>query len=107
MKWLDGHQIDTRKLYTYYLPELLNTFKQAKSVLGKKSDAFSAKERERAEALVSKATQTVVAIVDELASRLTNSQLDKMECNTEVMESMAKNDGYVSDFGAKKNEFER
>ena len=97
VEWLDKHKVDTRKLYTYYIPELLDIFAQSKSILDKKCKSVLSEERKKAKELWDKALQTVINVVDELVSRQTDSELDKMECNAKVMETMAKQDGYVSD----------
>lgn len=97
VEWLDQHKVDTRKLYTYYIPELFDIFTQSKSILDKKCKSTLSEERKKAKELWDKALQTVINVVDELVSRQTDSELDKMECNAKVMEAMAKQDGYVSD----------
>lgn len=97
VKWLDKHKVDTRKLYAYYIPELLDIFVQSKFILDKKCKSTLSEERKQAKELWDKALQTVINVVDELVSRQTDSELDKMECNAKVMEAMAKQDGYVSD----------
>lgn len=97
VEWLDQHKVDTRKLYTYYIPELFDIFTQSKSILDKKCKPTLSEERKKAKELWDKALQTVINVVDELVSRQTDSELDKMECNAKVMEAMAKQDGYVSD----------
>ena len=97
VEWLDKHKVDTRKLYTYYIPELLDIFAQSKSILDKKCKSVLSEERKKAKELWDKALQTVINVVDELVSRQADSELNKMECNAKVMETMAKQDGYVSD----------
>ena len=97
VEWLDRHKVDTRKLYTYYIPELLDIFTQSKSILDKKGKSVLSEGQKRAKELRDKALQTVINVVDELVSRQTDGELSKMECNAKVMEAMAKQDGYVSD----------
>ena len=100
VKFLDEHDVDTRKLHSYYIPELLSIFKQSKEIEETTQfDSVLETKQVHVKELQTNAVRTVTDIVNDLLRNCMDEKIDKLQCDTEVMETVSRQDGYKQDFG--------
>lgn len=100
VKYLDENDADTKKLHSYYIPELISIFDQSKKIEETTQFGSILKTKQvRVKELQMNAIQTVTDIVNDLLSSCMDKKIDKLQCDTKVMETVSMQDGYKQDFG--------